>query len=79
MNDKHKCRCGSLEIQRLREENAVLMAAVEHYADKGQWGSVQFTGSDDWWDDCGYLGQGAAYALAQAAIEQAKGILDNDN
>lgn len=66
------------ETQRLREANAVLMEAVVHYADKGRWGSVQFTGSDDWWDDCGYLGQGAAYALAQAAIEKAKGVLGDE-
>lgn len=32
MNDKHKCRCGSPETQRLREENAVMMEALVQVA-----------------------------------------------
>ncbi len=79
MNDKHRCRCGSLEIQRLREENAVLMAAVEHYADFTHWVNADLTlHTKDFIAD-EYNFERSGFVIAQAAIEQAKGILDNDN
>ena len=71
------------ETQRLREANAVLMEAVEHYADKTRW---RVTPCDSllhgrYGHRCGGKEQtynhvrAHGYAVAQAAIEKAKGIL----
>lgn len=45
-----------------------LREALEHYADKGNWGDAMFEEDSDWWPKTGYLPDGHGYDKAQAAL-----------